>query len=449
MLGTNVTGGTETSQDLQSRRGKTVSIGFYLLGEFRRSQLQPSQFLHGLENWILSQSSALFPSTRHGFVDEKPTLFCTFHPAAEEVEISLPDPKHITVSASTSSCGPGYHVYLCDLVHRWDDDFLIRWIRFGPNDDTAFCDETGFFFSGNKPDVYCHMESWLRTLTGSFFDGTLDENAQGTALCMPMDVGFKANSSAITQLGPRTKDWLYRMSRGEGDYREFFPWYAEGLGSEYHLGRALAQMWCDVRWRPPINEHESELLKSVLNSLETAYRLNPTLSFPWNEWNELLEILGIKRLDLSFVKENAAGPRQVGYRRGQVRISLPGYWSIETEGSFSEFQSDNDGTLSAIDPPREIWFNAYSFTADEPETKFRDMRDKALNRPHELVYEAANYISVADISSREAEDGKHYILQSSNVGILCRSVCTLLFAEASDREWAIRVWESLRPPVRR
>ena len=58
------------------------------------------------------------------------------------------------------------------------------------------------------------MEHWLRFLTGNFFDGTLDSEAKGTALCMPMNVQFAADYPAITQLGPRDKDWLHRMSKG-------------------------------------------------------------------------------------------------------------------------------------------------------------------------------------------------------------------------------------------
>lgn len=424
-----------------------MSIGFYLSGELTSAELQPSELLHRLQSWILRESFELHPQARHGFIDEKPTLFCSFHPAAEEVEISLTDPTHITVLANTSSCGPGYHIYLCDLIHRLRNDFSVRWIRFRPDDDTSFGDETEYFFSGDKGAVYQHMKSWLKTLAGSFFDGTLDGNANDIALCMPMNVRFQGHSSAITQLGPRDRDWLRGISEGFLDYREFFPWYDEGFGAGYHLGRALVQMWCDVRWRAPVNEDETNLLKSVLDSLEMAHRLDPTLSFPWNEWKELLEIVNVETPGMNFVKEKAFGPGQIGYRRGRVRTSLPGYWSMETDGSFSEFHPDTEGGLSAFDPPREVWFTAYSFSADQPEKTFHRMRDEALRKRHEYVHEKGTYISVADITSRETEGERYYVLQSSNIGILCRSVCTLVFQDTADRDWAVRVWKSLTPPA--
>jgi hypothetical protein len=425
-----------------------VSIGFYLLGQFKSAELEPNDWLRQLEKWILNECSELVAITRLGFIDEKPCLFSSFHPAAEEVEIVVPDPDHITVSANTSTVGPGYHIFLCSLIHRWTDNFSIDWRRFGADDDTTFGDETDYFFTNDKQNVYDHMERWLKSLTGSFFDGTLDPDSKEIALCMPMNVRFEGDALAITQLGPRDRDWLRRMSEGTIYYGEFFPWYEVGFNAEYYLGRALVQMWSDVRWRKAANDQEKRLIESVLNSLEIAYRMNPSLDFPWNEWNELLTLSDRVVPHSVFVEERASGPGRIGYRRTRVKTCLPGNWWIETEGSFSAFESDSDSALSSFDPPREIWFTAYSFSAEDPNEAFRRMRDKALNEKHGLVHENGNYIAVADITQKTTLSGKYYLLRSSNMGILCRSVCTLVFEELSDREWAIRVWRSLKPPVK-
>jgi hypothetical protein len=423
-----------------------VSIGFYLLGEFKTPQLEPNDWLRQLENWILTECSTLAPTARLGFIDEKPCLFSTFHPAAEEVETCLPDPTHVTVSANTSTVGPGYHIFLCDVIHRWTNKFSIAWKKFSTDDDTTFGDETDYFFTGDKQAVYDHMERWLKTLTGSFFDGTFDPDSNEIALCMPMNVRFEGDALAITQLGPRDADWLRRMSEGSIDYREFFSWYEVGLGGRYYLGRALVQMWCDVRWRKPVSDNEIRLLKSVLKSIDAAYRMNPKLDFPWNEWKELL-ILSEEEVP-GYVRDRASGAGHIGYRRNRVRTRLPGNWWIEAEGSFSAFESDKEGALSSVDPPREIWFTAYSFSSDDPNEAFHRMRDKALSERHELVHENENYISMADLSQNTISGGgKHYLLRTTNIGILCRSICTLVFKEPTDREWAIRVWKSLKPPA--
>jgi hypothetical protein len=237
------------------------------------------------------------------------------------------------------------------------------------------------------------------------------------------------------------------MSQGRIDYGEFFPWYKVGVNGEYYLGRALVHMWSDIRWRKPANGGEEHLIESVLSSLRLAYQMNPNLDFPWNEWSEL-HMLSQREVPV-YVRENASGPGRIGYRRNSVRTLLPGNWRIETEGSFSDFEPNSDGSLLSVEPPREIWFTAYSFSADDPDQTFHRMRDKALGDRHELVNEGENYFAVADISTQRKYWSKHYLLKASNVGVLCRSVLTLVFREPADRDWAIRVWRSLKPPAQR
>jgi hypothetical protein len=66
------------------------------------------------------------------------------------------------VSANTSTAGPGYHIYLCQLLHEWTNAFGINWKDFGSDDDADFCDEAEYFFSGNDATVYDHMRRWLQ-----------------------------------------------------------------------------------------------------------------------------------------------------------------------------------------------------------------------------------------------------------------------------------------------
>jgi hypothetical protein len=95
---------------------------------------------------------------------------------------------------------------------------------------------------------------------------------------------------AITPLGPRDRDWFWKVSTGSIHPKEFFPWFDAGLGADYFPNRALVQMWNNVRWRNPVNESETALLKSVVNSLKVAYNLNNALDFPYGEWIELLNL---------------------------------------------------------------------------------------------------------------------------------------------------------------
>jgi hypothetical protein len=421
-----------------------MSIGFSLLGELQDPVVRPARFFDQAENWIMKACNELEPICRRDLTERKSSLLCTFHPAAEEVEISLIGSHQLTVSANTSTVGPGYHIYLCQLLHKWTNAFGIQWRKNTCEDDSEFFDEAEYFFTGKEENVYKHMATWIRSLTGLFFDGNLDPNHNGTPLCMPMNVSFRSEALAITPLGPRDRDWLHGVSVGSIEAMEFFPWFDAEPNAKYFLNRALVQMWSSVRWRKPINEKETALLQSVANSLARAYALDTTLTFPWNEWNEILTFLEKEQPD--FIKAKMSGQGRIGYRRRPVRTQLPGDWSIETDGSFSEFQCDEDGDLCAFDPPREIWFTAYSITADDPSRKFDEMRHDLKETNPELINERENYVAAANFSMKEKDGEKYYLLKSSNITLLNRSVCTIVFINPEERDWAIGVWKSLQHP---
>ncbi len=95
--------------------------------------------------------------------------------------------------------------------------------------------------------------------------------------------------------------------------------------------------------------------------------------------------------EYEYVRVNAIGGGSVGYRRSLVRTQLPGYWSIEMEGSFSEFKSDEDGDFSLFDPPREIWFSSFSLSSENPLDRFEEMRRELKAENRELLEEAVSY----------------------------------------------------------
>jgi len=161
----------------------------------------------------------MFPKTRQGVVESSPTVFCQLHLAAEEVELTLIDPKHLVVSANTSTAGPGYHVFLT---------------------------------------------SWT-----------------------------------------------------------------PGFDTEYYLGRALTHMWSNVRWRSPINDQERTVLKDAADSLRNAYRLYPTLLYPWAEWNEILELLGSDVAEKDLVRQQVKAKPAIGYRRRNVTVALADGWRMQ------------------------------------------------------------------------------------------------------------------------
>ncbi|HKW65238.1 MAG TPA: hypothetical protein VJN89_21985 [Candidatus Acidoferrum sp.] len=396
-------------------------------------------------DWLHEKCSDLLPKTRNGFVESSPTLFCLFHPAAEEVELSLIDPEHLVASANTSTVGPGYHIYLCDLLKQWANDFHASWQQ-SDEESSDYWDETEYFFTGDQQRVFDNMTNWLEALANTFFEKPIKLNDYGNALCMPMDVQFESQQMAITPLGPRDREWLYQTSQDGIKGKDFFAWWDPSLDSEYFLGRALALMWSNVRWRRPANDQERRLLKEVDNSLRIAYGLNPSLKYPWTEWREILKNLDTDLEATELFRSHAVGNPTVGYRRRRVWVTLPGRWRMHIPGSFSEFESDQEHNLFALDPPREIWFTSYRFTVPHDHS-FESSKEKFLAEPAEYIYESVDYVARATIRKKTRESGEDYfVLSSSNMCRTQRAVCTILFSQGDQKEWALETWRSIQSP---
>ena len=92
----------------------------------------------------------------------------------------------------------------------------------------------------------------------------------------------------LTPLGPRTADWARAVAREPLCGTDFFPWWSADLDHAFYRNRALARLWCDFPWRPPLTEAEGEEADQIANDLATAFKLDPGGELPWAEWLELL-----------------------------------------------------------------------------------------------------------------------------------------------------------------
>lgn len=421
-----------------------MSVGLYLLAEFDHSQGDPDAVLTRLQSWVEHYCADLVPTSSIGTRDTSPTLFCNLHPTAEDVEISFVDSTHLTVSAKTSTTGPGYHIVVGRMLRAMAAAFGLQWIDTSADEETEYLDETGYFFTGDEELVYDEMLAWLKGLCGSFFDGTFGNGT--TMLCLPMDDSYPNEPDrAVTPLGPRNLGWLEKTAKDPLRGRDFFAWWNPEPDAEYFRSRALARMWREVRWRKPSTDAERDVLKYCLNSLEIAHKLDAALEYPWAEWAEMLEYSESNDEISGEVRSRATALPTIGYRRRNVAVGLPGHWRIQIPGSFTDLQYDDDGTTSAFDPPRELWFDSYSFTESTPEA-FERRRAEILTQNSELVHEAERYIAAANIKKRDNGESEWFVLSSSNVCVVGRSVCTIVFIDPNDREWAINTWKSLQPP---
>jgi hypothetical protein len=420
-----------------------VSLGLRLQATLSSPCGQPDSLLDDTAAWIRREYPAMFPKTRRCDIDGAPALFCQLHPAAEDMALSLVDHSRLIATANTTTVGPGYHAAVTSLLHAWTSEFRASWENPGENSE-EFGDETGFFFTGDQKLLVDGMTDWLQALAKTLFEEPLDRQ-RAVALCMPMDPQFEAEAPAITPLGPRTHEWLQRTADDGFSGKDFFAWWFPGFDANYYLGRALAAMWQQVRWRSPIDVEEESVLREVAESLRNAYRLDSSLPYPWPEWRQILDLLGERIDEVEF--PHAILPPTIGYRRGHIRATLPGGWSLRIPGSLSRFSEEGDHDFCAVDPPREIWFTAYRSSAASPRDAFESAAKEIKESQPEFLIERPGFVARARIKRKSTDAGvEYFVLSSSNHVPGGRAVCTVVFQEPEQREWALATWRSLREP---
>ena len=361
------------------------------------------------------------------------------HPAAEDVEFAC-EGDTVTVSAKTSTAGPGYHEFVCELLERVGDELGARW---APAVDDEAGDETGFFTSHDRGALEAEMLLWLRGLCGVIAEeaaGGLSDLSVG----LPIDTQYESEGLIVTPMGPRDRAWLEATKEDPRRGIDLFPWWTHGFGAEHALGRALARMWTEARWRPPLDAAERGLFERIDADLRRAYALNPSLDLPWAEWAEITRWL--ERDDERALEVLDRGRRlspRIGYRRRPVRAVLTGGWSIQIPGEMAT-EFDEEGTWSAFVPGRTIWMS--SFHSGEPESPTLSAEETLSQVPHEgeaLVIPGLQDGYAHRASKLTTEDGATQLMIE-----LARphrlAVLTIVLDDDADLDWAKGVAASVR-----
>jgi hypothetical protein len=162
-------------------------------------------------------------------------LTATLHPCAEAVSIELGE--GVVVSANTTSAGPGYHQYVCELLDAMGEEFGITWQE-GEESDA---DETGYFVHRDRGRLEEEMLAWLGGVAASLSE----HEGETDSIAIAMSVGhqFDAGKGIVTPLGPRSWEWAESTAKDARSARGFFAWWDEGETGRVRLNRALARMW--------------------------------------------------------------------------------------------------------------------------------------------------------------------------------------------------------------
>ncbi len=395
------------------------------LGLTLRARTQGPEPLAAIEQYVDEQFAQLIERSAR---DER-NYVVQLHPAAEDVEFSL-DGDDVVVSVKTSTVGPGYHAFVCELLHNVG----LQW---SARDDEG--DETGYFATGDRGALEVEMLAWLKGLCGVLAEH-IAEGAANMMISLPTDSVFEFDGAIATPMGPRDVDWIERVQKDPRKGIDIFPWWEPGLGAHHLRGRALARMWTEVRWREPVDENEQELLEEIDADLREAHRLDPSLELPWAEWAEIAHFLELEDPTRGL---GARLPPRIGYRRRPVRTTLTGGWSVRIPGEMST-EIDDEGSWSAFTPGRTIWMS--SFRIGDPEEPTLTAAQTLPNRepdgaPIELPELAEDFAYRAYVGTTGEGDPRLTL----EIAVPHRiAVFTIVVDDEDDLAWAKAVAASVR-----
>lgn len=449
-----------------------MGLGLLLTGTYAAGAAEQSadDWLEQVAAWLEGHEEEPLMLCHRGANDaEQPTLFVHLHPCAEEMEISVPTPGVCAVAAKTSTVGPGYHIFVCNLLHELGKQFHLSWDEPGDDDDddddngdddAQIGDETGYFFHGDAALLRQEMLRWLSALARVVTENCRRDAVSIRMVSMPLDYSYPAQSGIVTPTGPREPEWFERMVENPEEGIDFFPWWPDEIGAAFFLGRAVSRLWQEVRWRTPITEEEGELLMDVHLDLERAYHLDAAAPIPWREWHELLgylnEYFGYAEFQHEesleeIIRDRAerADPETpaIGYRRGPVQVMLTGGWSVVIPGEMAEEWEDGGETWSAWHGGRTVWFTSWSVQKEDDSVLSASeiLNSRTWPEDGEMIEHADGPLLGRAMFLECEENGqtmwnlKAYSAVEGNFAL-----CNIYLQDKDDLLWALEVWKSLR-----
>jgi hypothetical protein len=435
-----------------------MGTGLYLQGHVGSgtSAPAPQALLKRVEKWAVAHAGDPLTAWHLGKGHEgRSALFLKLHPAAEAVEVAALGRGRLLVSAKTSSAGPGYHAYLCDLLKRLGKALRVTW---DPPEEEG--DEgTRYFHAGDRAALEGELLRWLADMAVMVREN-MSKGGGWYSVSMPLGHHYQSDDQVVTPLGFRDAAWFAAVADDPRAGIDIFPWWEEGQGAHYLLNRALCLMWAEVRWRPPINDDEIALYESVINLLRQAHALDPSQDYPWREWHEMnrhFAACGGEQMEPTLaaqVARRAARVRKkplVGYRRRPVKVDLPERWAVTIPGSFAEEWEDNHATWSAWDSVCSLWVTTYTFlnkdgTPLTAEETLAQSRDRAGER---FDYQGGKVIGRAfldHVTKDEEDEGEasYWRLcgRSASAGHLAGF--TICFTDPAYRQWALDTWHTIQ-----
>ena len=393
----------------------------------------PDHLVADVQRWITAEYGAFVRSARRDRTAAgEAELLLDLHPAADTVSLIFGEPGRVLAHADTSPVGPGYHTFVARLLERLGAELEIAWSGDGVPAAAARNGSPGVTGArmplADRPGV----ERAHLALLGRALGRALELRRQGVAgiqLGTRPGTRFTFDGAIATPLGPRDDTWLEQAAVDGRVAADIRPWWADATDARYRFNRARCRMW------------PAALLRRALP-------MDPSLPYPWREWQELITLREVDDPIAHRVAPRAerAEPSrpQVGYRRRPVTVVHEG-WTLEVPGSFAERRSADE--WSGRDRGRSVTLAGVPTGTDagpmRPETFLArvagSLGDDVLHHQEgdlvgkaRLGTDASSGVEVAVLEGYSAVPGRGAAIR-------------IVFEDADDWRWAMDLWRALRP----
>jgi hypothetical protein len=366
------------------------------------------------------------------------------HPAAENLQLEPDRGGGVVCSAKTSTCGPGFHIHLVELLERAGEKLGLKWTASG----NRYQDETGYWTERSLERLQREMAGWLRRVAAMVIEQT-----DATGLMINMSLGFPLpNSSdhfALTPMGPRTREWFELAAKSDEDALRlapsFFPWWDSGCTGDFWRGLGLVMSWCDLTWT--IRQDDGE--RTNYEVVRQAFRKAEQAGARGLPQEEIAEIDALLRAN-----ENTPLPQPdsrvsgIGYRRWRLQLPLTGHWFVALPGYY--FTADEDDGQTTV-----YWYGDRTVRGS---SLTLSRADGGVASAAELVadLEAPADPQVEVVDDRHSDPPGWAVIELSHDGERAHwaltgrtgapnEICltSIYFSDRSDRQWAIDTWRSV------
>lgn len=401
----------------------------------------------------------------HRSYEREGRLYLDIYPAEEPVEVFL-DKEHIVVWARTSSSGPGYHMFLIELLEEIGRRCGLTWIV--DDEEREYLDEGGYLPARQAAPVEAAFVNWLRSVASELM--LPEHEGKFFMLSMRLDLSVEERDFACSPLGywPRTYfDTLLQKSSSELNEHasQFFPWWSPQMDARFWKSVGMTLLWSDARWHPPTNATERAAIELPLACFDKARQLDSTIDIPE------LEVAFLRKLLRSSPDDPPVpSPAGIGYWRGLMPFNLTGHWSILAPGYFYESTEDDDRTVVVWH--RDMTIRGSSITAKkrkpdgtspetiaDPSAKLDGFAtpSQTRSRPNQRLVEEIklskeDLAGIAGLFEDEAATPSTWHVQATwehrTAELVEVCVLTIDFDESTDKQKAMEIVNSVRfdPP---